>query len=82
MQISALNDINNILKHDIVPYITGYSIKKLINRMSIKCIECLNTVSHRQNITDNGKMFIEYNISCMELRDEGGLIWSLKIRFL
>ena len=76
---SALNNINSILKHDIIPYIAGYGVKKLMNRTPIYCIECLNTVSHGRNMTDNEKLFMEYNISYMELRDEGGLIWPSKI---
>lgn len=62
-----------------MPCIAAYGVKKLINRMPIKCIECLNTVSHGWNIANNDKLFVEHNISHIELRDDGGLIWPSKI---
>ena len=50
-----------------------------MNQMLIKCIKCLNTVSHRWNMTNDDKLFMECNILHMELRDEGGLIFLLKV---
>ena len=38
--------IIHVLNHDVIPYIAGYGIKKLFNRVTIKCQACRNKSSY------------------------------------
>ena len=62
-----------------MPCIAGYGVKKLMSRTPINCAEYLATVSYRRNMTNDNKLFMEHNMSCLDLRDKGGLIWLSKL---
>ena len=63
------------IKNKILLCISRYGLKKLMNRNPIKYVTCINKLMLGCNISDNAKTMTKYNKSCMEIRDEGGLMW-------
>ena len=64
-----------------IPCIAGYGIKKLFNIVTIKCQVRRNKLSygHGGKLNILHKSRIAHNMSCIDMRDEGGLIWTSRI---
>ena len=81
VKCTNVESTNNTLNHDIIPYVAGHGIKKLFDKVTIKCHVCTNKLSYGLGHTINlsVKSRISYNISCVDVRDEGGLMWTSRI---
>ena len=73
--------IKKMLNHDIITYVAGHRNKKLFDKVTIKCHACANKLSYGHGRTINllVKSRISYNMSCICMRDEGGLRWLSRI---
>ena len=70
--------------HDIIPCIAGFGVKKLFGKVTIKCRLCTNALSHGHGRTINAlaKSAITCNAHCINMRDEGGLMWPSHVAVL
>ena len=68
----------DILEHKIIPYVAGFALKKLMDKCQINCTSCVSKMMHGRNLCGEKIKSLCYNTSCMEIRDEGGLLWPTK----
>jgi len=61
------NLINSILSHEIISYIAGFGLKKLMNHTGLKYKMYLNKVMHRYNLDSIKISQMPYNISYIKL---------------
>ena len=86
LKLSVLNNmqlddnlIKNILSNEIIPYIAGFGLKKLLNRIDLKCLTCSNKIIYGCNLSNARINELPYNTTYIKLRDNGGLIWPSRI---
>ena len=58
-----------------MPCTSGYILKKMLDRNKFECSEFAKCFSYGKNICDEEKIYQEWNISYLNLRENGGLMW-------
>ena len=79
VKLSILNtfsaiDQSHIYWNEILLYISGYCVKKLVKNNLKGCEKYQIIFAHGKNISVDEKFMLEYNIKFMNIRNESGLM--------
>ena len=62
-----------------MPYLAGYRLKKIFDRVPIKYQMCANKLMNGKNLDSTAKTLMSHNISCIKVRCKGGLMLRSRI---